>query len=365
MWMFGKRGFTSSVAYDPKKDRNKDSQFPQIAKKAGTHILVRARVKEDLEDLRRVCPTLVIETDKSADYSFRAVIPRSKMKKYAALCVDDIDYDSHFKEAHSSACKGTTYQERHSAVMSVWSAMAKLQPYTPYGGYTSSYSWSGTGWSGGGSSKSSSGVGTVSKPKPSSFAPPKAVADVEAFRKEWEESKGALSYRGGGGPNTGYKPGDRVIGYFGEGEVTATQAREGQPDLVTVKPDDDKKKPGKFLSNFLIPADLPEFDEEPEEVGDVPISLEDLADYLVEHPNLAEFPEDWLQQLDDEAFELLTRLQELLGSDATVSGLDVVRTQDEILWENSTDEEKKAWIERGDAIPDKFEPEAVKIATSD
>ena len=82
MWNFSKYGFTSIVAYDPTKDRKPDSPFPKIAKKAGTHLLVRARIKADLDQLKRIVPSLVIDTDAShvdlldAARKSRSIMPR-------------------------------------------------------------------------------------------------------------------------------------------------------------------------------------------------------------------------------------------------------------------------------------------------
>jgi hypothetical protein len=131
MWNITQHGFTSTVAYDPKQDRNPRSEFRNIARQAGTHLLVRARLEADLYPLKQVCPNLHIEVDPQADYSFRCVVSREQMKRYMCLEVDQIDYDSHFKEAfRDSAPQGTA---RYPALMSIWSAMAKFQPYSPYG----------------------------------------------------------------------------------------------------------------------------------------------------------------------------------------------------------------------------------------
>lgn len=130
MWTLTKAGFTSAVAYDPAKDRDKTSPFPAIAKKAGTHILVRARVKEHLEPLKSVCPNLVIHEDSWADYKWRAVITRGQFKKYLMQQVDEIDYDSHFKEALRDAQPKHLSAKMYSAAMTTWTAFANLQGWS-------------------------------------------------------------------------------------------------------------------------------------------------------------------------------------------------------------------------------------------
>jgi hypothetical protein len=139
MWMITEKGFISAVAYNGSKDPVGLSK--RRRKRLGKDpILARARVKDDLEQLREFFPYLVIEDNKTADYEFRALIPRKAFMEWAMTYAGKIDYDSHFKEVaskRSPAAKG-----RHEAMMSVWSAMSKLQPSAPYGG----------GWSGGAAS---------------------------------------------------------------------------------------------------------------------------------------------------------------------------------------------------------------------
>jgi len=149
MWIFTRGGFYSVVEYDPKKDPNKKSFAHSLVKKRGSHVLVRTRVKEDLDDLDRVIKNLHIEDDGSADYRFRAVIPRKKWIKYLEVCAKEIDYDSHFKEVVRSSA--TQPAARYQAMMNVWSAMSALQPTVPYGttvftgaGYSSGFGYSGS-----------------------------------------------------------------------------------------------------------------------------------------------------------------------------------------------------------------------------
>ena len=82
MWLFTPRGFYSVVAH--RKDADK--------------LLVRARVRADLEALREQIPHLRIFSDRHADYRWRAVVTRGEWAMALALLVDDLDYDN-FKSA--------------------------------------------------------------------------------------------------------------------------------------------------------------------------------------------------------------------------------------------------------------------------
>lgn len=382
MWMFEKRGFISVVAYDPKKDRNKASKFPEIAMRGKkeydhSHLLVRARIKEDLDMLKLVVPSLHVETDKSADYSFRAIITRKQMKKFLAMSVDDLNYDSHFKEvARDNSPKA---EGRYSAMMSIWSAMAKLQPYSPYGGY-GGYGYGGgygSTYSGG---KKSSGTVTVlghkkdSNPTVVSGA---GAAGMAEFINKYVESGGDITYKTGEGPLTGFVVGDEVLGYFGEGKVTKVQPRgEGKADLVSVS----HKKPSSpgstnyvlknsnFLSNYLMPKDLPDLDEEVDEDVDA-LMIEDLDidwmyDYLKDKPKAHDFPSDVIRFLDDNAFELLTRSQEKIDEDAGITREDLNQIYDEILWESADDAEKARMAADG-VVPEKYVADAVNLVSEE
>lgn len=139
MWMFEQRGFTSAVAYSPKADKASTlvSSHKKIALESdnpeGGWLLLRARLIDDLEVIEKILDIdLHIDTDPSADYTYRALISRDDMKRYMVQIVDDIDYGSHFKEV--AEARSSHGYPRHHAMMSVWSAMAELQPYSPYTG---------------------------------------------------------------------------------------------------------------------------------------------------------------------------------------------------------------------------------------
>ena len=137
MWIITEKGFVSAVAYNeakdagPKMSRNK-------RRRLGKHpILARARVKDDLEQLREFFPKLEITDMKSADYQFRAFVPRKAFMEWAMTYAGRIDYDSHFKEV--AASRSPKADGRHSAMMAVWTAMSKLQPAKPWSGKSGSW----------------------------------------------------------------------------------------------------------------------------------------------------------------------------------------------------------------------------------
>lgn len=350
MWLFEKRGFGSVVAYDPKKDRNPDSEFRNIAKEAGTHLLVRARIKEDLDMFKTVDPDLLVETDAGADYAYRAVITRDAMKQFMCEVVDGITYDSHFKEvARDNSPKAGG---RYSAMMSVWSAMAKLQPIKP---------WSG-GW--GSSSKS-----TPVRSTPTTV--PTIAENVDEFTDRYYQTGGEQTYRNGGGPRTGFAKGDRVVGYSGVGEVVEVKASafEGAADSVVVKMDDGRTT--QFISNYLMPEDLPDLDEDDEDIyadENGSYDLDYMYDFLCRCADGGEdlevveaFPDDLLLLLEDDAFELLTRVQEEIAAEAVLTKTMLEDKYDEILWEQSSDEQRVALFSDAARVPDKYQRAAIDL----
>lgn len=138
MWLMAAPAWFSVVAYDPSKDPRvqqaaKDGKRikPKVTSKY-THLLIRARVKEDLEALKSVVPSLVIFDDVVADYRFRAVISRAAFKQWAMKQIDEIDYYSHVKETFRDQIGQSQSvqagQDRYSAAMKIWSAWHSLQP---------------------------------------------------------------------------------------------------------------------------------------------------------------------------------------------------------------------------------------------
>lgn len=135
MWIFTDEGFLSVVAFDPKLDKQKRSRRQR--KSWGKNpVLVRARLEHDIDQIRPYWSKLKIEKDDSADYEFRAVVPRNRWIDFMANKAFEIDYDSHFKEVAQARSPGGKLEAnaRHTAMMQVWSIMAKLQPDAPYSG---------------------------------------------------------------------------------------------------------------------------------------------------------------------------------------------------------------------------------------
>ena len=106
MWLFSDQGFYSVVAHN--RDPGK--------------LLVRARVRADLEALREQIPEIRIYSDRRADYRWRAVVSRAEWVKAVALLAASIDYPN-FKAAVAERQPG----DRHSVYQRVWGEMLSLQ----------------------------------------------------------------------------------------------------------------------------------------------------------------------------------------------------------------------------------------------
>jgi hypothetical protein len=388
MWLFEQHGFVSVVAYDPSKDRNSKSQFRKIARQKGTHLLVRSRIKADLDMLKTVVPSLVVETDAGADYAYRAVVTRKQFKQFLAKSVDNLQYDSHFKEAARD--NSPKVKDRYSTYMSVWSAMSRLQDVAPWSGGYGGYGglW-GDDYGYGSGTKSTGYVspyGSDAKKSSGSANKSKAGAEsMEAFLDQWNEVGSNLSFSRGEGPKTGFKEGDKVQGYFGTGVVTKVDVRDGDvSDMVTVTPDDPKvKTSGKYLSNYLFPADLPEkdLDAEFEQIlalgaasqheDERVLDLDWMSQWVCDNKDLKKFPATRLSELDDDAFELITRLGERFDEDSAswVVPIDVLSAVElEIMWERAVKENDQVEINRMIAdglVPEKYVNEALRFWADD
>lgn len=108
MWLVTARGFYSVVA---------DTTDP-----AGERLLIRARVRSDLEALRGLLPALEIEETPDRDYRFRA---RASKRAFAGVVfnlVAEVDYPN-FKNA-VAARQG---RERAHVYSGVWADLFELQ----------------------------------------------------------------------------------------------------------------------------------------------------------------------------------------------------------------------------------------------
>lgn len=252
MWNLTKDGFVSVVAYDPKKDRDPKSPFPQIAKQAGTHLLVRARRMEHLEPLKRVVPNLTIVDDRGADYRFRCVVKRQQYKDFLCRQVDEIDYWSHFKEAMRASQPSHLREPMYSAAMKVWGIFAGLQASSPYTGHDR----------------------TPSKSTPAHTS----VADYQASK--------------------GIKP-------FKSTVQKTTPTQDALFDAVN-----------------RTAVDFPA-------IGSIDIN--DAVTLIGQRKGSTRFSSSEFQRMDDDAFELVTRLQEKYGTTANVSQNLVTKARDELL----------------------------------
>jgi hypothetical protein len=86
-------------------------------------LLIRARRKNDIQ---RVFPKAKVKRNTSADYLYRAVIPRKDVALALANAVDDINYGN-FKNAVED-------DALHAAYLKVWMTMAEMQKPPPYSG---------------------------------------------------------------------------------------------------------------------------------------------------------------------------------------------------------------------------------------
>lgn len=100
MWIFTNKGFISMV-------ENRDDK---------TTLMVRARNRKHLKAL---FPDAVITKTPSADYMFRAVIPKGEAATVIAMHVMGIDYDN-----YKNSIKENEY---HLACAGVWHVMYNYQ----------------------------------------------------------------------------------------------------------------------------------------------------------------------------------------------------------------------------------------------
>lgn len=110
MWVFAKTGFVSIVAHRDNPN----------------HLLVRARVRQDLENFREtISPEVthgigdVIETPE-ADYRWRCTISRAAVADGLVHLALGMDYDNFKNAVHGEPARDRAY-------MDVWGAMYGLQ----------------------------------------------------------------------------------------------------------------------------------------------------------------------------------------------------------------------------------------------
>lgn len=108
MWIFLKDAFLSIV--DP------DGSYDGSAGPVGTHLLVRARIKGDIE---RVFPKAKVTMTPDRDYRFRALVLREEVADEIASAVMNISAFNFKGSVKDNA--------RHDAYMGVWRVMNREQ----------------------------------------------------------------------------------------------------------------------------------------------------------------------------------------------------------------------------------------------
>jgi len=125
MWLFTTIGFFSATLTN--------KSYRELPKKQQTgHIMVRARVRDDLERLVELHMDAVPPTPHykapeilalpGHDYPYRIVVPHKDWVHLATRLAEMIDY-SNFKSAVDKALPGEEGYARHDLYMKVWSVM--------------------------------------------------------------------------------------------------------------------------------------------------------------------------------------------------------------------------------------------------
>jgi hypothetical protein len=122
MWLFTKHGFFSVVCArqgDGKQGQPIDT----------TCLMVRARVREHLEALKKLWPDHLglcgIRTFAGSDYAFRIFVDKHAWSRVLSELALETDYDNFKSEvAHYQARAGGRYER---SLHEVWSVMRRLQ----------------------------------------------------------------------------------------------------------------------------------------------------------------------------------------------------------------------------------------------
>ena len=177
MWIFSATGFLSVVELQPRRkydqatktttltdiyaDQLGENYVPADDKTLCSHLMVRARVKADLDALikyqtEEYGEAPLFKESKTADYQYRVIALREAVALFLMGQVQEIDYDSHVKETLNTRAPKPEAGNRYSALYAVWTAFSKLQPNPPYGGFTTTGygNTTGSSWSGGGTGSS-------------------------------------------------------------------------------------------------------------------------------------------------------------------------------------------------------------------
>ena len=122
MWIFTKHGFFSAVC--ARQADGKHGQPVDLGR-----IMVRARVRDHLEALRKHFPELLgdceIQESAGTDYAFRLFVQKSAWIRVVAGLAEETDYDNFKSEAARHQGRGGVAYEH--ALHDVWSVMNRLQ----------------------------------------------------------------------------------------------------------------------------------------------------------------------------------------------------------------------------------------------
>jgi hypothetical protein len=122
MWLFTQYGFFSAVC--AREDDGSDTNRVDP-----TRIMVRARLKDHLENLKRRFEKLIgdveiVETPHT-DYRYRVFVDKSKWTRVLASLGDELDYDNFkSKVARNLDDVGSDYEQ---SLHDVWDVMHSLQ----------------------------------------------------------------------------------------------------------------------------------------------------------------------------------------------------------------------------------------------
>lgn len=122
MWIFTKYGFYSAVC-----SRQGDGKHNQPVDP--NRIMVRTRLREHLENLKKQFPDLLSESDikefTGTDYAFRIFVAKADWSKVLVGLNEDVDYDNFKSEV--AKYQGPNLNAYQQALHDVWSVMNRLQ----------------------------------------------------------------------------------------------------------------------------------------------------------------------------------------------------------------------------------------------
>jgi len=137
MWIVSDTGFLSIVELRPWGKDTFADKLPNYIRgtkdQRGSHLMVRARVKDDLNALKEYDPDALEMESLTSDYQYRLVISREAVATFLWNKTIDLDYDSHVKETVVLRSPKPKRGDRMKAMYRVWDAFADLQPNPPYG----------------------------------------------------------------------------------------------------------------------------------------------------------------------------------------------------------------------------------------